>query len=65
MVTSLTGEAGVPLVDPMRHFEARGGPLGVGQKRQDGDDEASGRSNQVLTYQLVSSASGRRVSPQY
>ena len=65
MVTSLTGEAGVPLVDLMSHFEAHGGPLGVGQKRQDDDEEAKGRSNQVLTYQLVSSASDRRVSPKH
>lgn len=47
MATSLTGEAGVLMVDLMCHLEARGGPLGVGQKRQDDDAEAGGRSNQV------------------
>ena len=42
MATSLTSETVVPLFDLMRPLEARGGPLGVGQKRQDDDDEASG-----------------------
>ena len=65
MNTYLTGEAVVLLIDLMRRLEARGGPLGVGQKRQDDDAEVRGRSNQVLTYQLVSSASDRRVSPKY
>ena len=42
MATNLTGEAGVPLIDLMRHLEVHEVPLGVGQKRQDDDDEASG-----------------------
>ena len=49
MATSITGEARVPLVDLMRHLEAWGGPLGVGQKRQDDAAEAGGKFNQVLT----------------
>ena len=65
MATSLTGEAAMPLIDLMRHLEARGGPLGVGQKRQDDGAEAGGRFNQVLTYQFVSSAPDRRLSPKY
>ena len=40
MVTSLTGEAVMPFIDLMRHLKARGGPLGIAQKRQDDDEEA-------------------------
>ena len=55
----------MPPINLMRHLKARGGPLGVGQKRQDDGAEAGGRFNQVLTYQLVSSAPDRRLSPKY
>ena len=65
MATSFTGDAGVPLINFMRHLKARGGPLGVGQKRQDDGAEARGRFNQVLTYQLVLSAPDRRLGPKY
>ena len=42
MATSLTSETVVPLFDLMRPLEARGGPLGVGPKRQDDDPEGEG-----------------------